>query len=105
MENSTSINFKERLKRLITYQDILARNNLLAQRTCDHGLLKYLKLFNNNLSHLLSFEIEFSAFLTIHNELRRKYVDLRAYVDEQYRYVEQYRIESARKDKKIQSQR
>jgi hypothetical protein len=53
----------------------------------------------------LSFEIEFSAFLTIHNELRRKYVDLRAYVDEQDRYVEQYRIESARKDKKIQSQR
>ena len=37
MENSTCVNFKERLKRLIAYQDVLARNSLLAQRTCDQG--------------------------------------------------------------------
>ncbi len=52
-----------------------------------------------------SFGIEFSAFLTLHNDLRRKYADLRAYADQQERYAEQYRTESARKDKKIQSQR
>ncbi len=39
MENSTPVNFKERLKRLITYQDVLSKNSLLAQRSCDQGLL------------------------------------------------------------------
>jgi hypothetical protein len=47
MENSTPVNFKERLKRLITYQDVLSKNNLLAQRTCDQGLL-FLYILRSN---------------------------------------------------------
>ncbi|CAF4340394.1 unnamed protein product, partial [Adineta steineri] len=77
------MDFKTRLQNLLTYQDVLTRNSLLAQRSCDQ---------------------EFNAFLTFHNELRRKYADLRAYADQLDRCVEQYRIESERKDKKIQSQ-
>ncbi|CAF1058475.1 unnamed protein product [Rotaria sordida] len=83
MEINTAVNFKARLQRLIAYQDVFVRNNLLAQRSCDQ---------------------EFSAFLKFHNDLRRKYVDLRAYSEQMDRYVEQYRTELARKDKKIQSQ-
>lgn len=52
-----------------------------------------------------SYHLEFSAFLTYHNDLRRKYTDLRAYTDQQDQYLEQYRTECARQDKKIQSQR
>ena len=48
--------------------------------------------------------LEFSAFLKFHNDLRRKYADLRTYSEQMDRYVEQYRTELARKDKKIQSQ-
>ena len=49
--------------------------------------------------------LEFSAFLKFHNDLRRKHADLRVYADQLDRYVEQYRTDLARKDKKIQSQR
>lgn len=49
--------------------------------------------------------LEFSAFLTFHNDLRRKYTDLHAYADQQDQYLDQYRTECARQDKKIQSQR
>ncbi|CAF1181234.1 unnamed protein product [Adineta steineri] len=83
MEINSAVNFKARLQRLIAYQDIFARNNLLAQRSCDQ---------------------EFSAFLKFHNDLRRKHADLRSYTEQMDRYVEQYRTELARKDKKIQSQ-
>ncbi|CAF1257151.1 unnamed protein product [Adineta steineri] len=83
MDTNTSMDFKIRLQNLLTYQDVLTRNSLLAQRSCDQ---------------------EFNAFLTFHNELRRKYADLRVYADQLDRCVEQYRIESERKDKKIQSQ-
>jgi len=38
MENSPSVNLKERLKTLLNYQDVLTRNYLLAQRTSDQGL-------------------------------------------------------------------
>ena len=44
-------------------------------------------------------------FLKFHNDLRRKYADLRTYSEQMDRYAEQYRTELARKDKKIQSQR
>lgn len=37
--SNTNGNFKERLERLIAYQDVLAKNNLLAQRNCDQGFL------------------------------------------------------------------
>ncbi|CAF0991328.1 unnamed protein product [Rotaria sordida] len=83
METNTAANFKARLQRLIAYQDVLTKNNLLAQRSCDQ---------------------EFSTLLTFHNDLRRKYVDLRTYNDQLNRYIEQNRLELARKDKKIQSQ-
>ncbi|CAF0879560.1 unnamed protein product [Adineta ricciae] len=83
METNPAVNFKARLQRLIAYQDVFARNNILAQRSCDQ---------------------EFSAFLKFHNDLRRKYADLRAYSEQMDRYVEQYRTDLARKDKKIQSQ-
>jgi hypothetical protein len=53
MESSTSINFKERLKRLIDYQDVLARNSLLAHRNCDQGWLKY--FLNLRIVNLLFF--------------------------------------------------
>lgn len=53
----------------------------------------------------LLYGLEFSAFLTFHNDLRRKYTDLRVYADQQDQYLEQYRTECARQDKKIQSQR
>ena len=39
MEINSGVNFKARLQRLIAYQDVFARNNLLAQRSCDQGLL------------------------------------------------------------------
>ncbi|CAF3545330.1 unnamed protein product [Rotaria socialis] len=83
MEVSAAVNFKARLQRLIAYQDVFARNHLLAQRSCDQ---------------------EFSAFLKFHNELRRKYGELRTYSEQMDRYIEQYRTELSRKDKKIQSQ-
>lgn len=38
MEINSGVNFKARLQRLIAYQDVYARNNLLAQRSCDQGL-------------------------------------------------------------------
>ena len=38
MEANSAVNFKARLQRLIAYQDVFARNNLLAQRSCDQGL-------------------------------------------------------------------
>lgn len=53
---------------------------------------------------IVLFVLEFSAFLKFHNDLRRKYADLRSYSEQMDRYVEQYRTELARKDKKIQSQ-
>ncbi len=37
MEINPAVNFKARLQRLIAYQDVFARNNLLAQRSCDQG--------------------------------------------------------------------
>jgi hypothetical protein len=37
METDTTIDFKTRLQHLITYQGVLTRNSLLAQRTCDQG--------------------------------------------------------------------
>ncbi|CAF2160184.1 unnamed protein product [Rotaria magnacalcarata] len=83
MEVSAAVNFKARLQRLIAYQDVFARNHLLAQRSCDQ---------------------EFSAFLKFHNELRRKYGELRTYSEQMDHYIEQYRTELSRKDKKIQSQ-
>jgi hypothetical protein len=104
MEINSAVNFKARLQRLIAYQDIFARNNLLAQRSCDQGL--FIKSFFESNSPSFSFQtIEFSAFLKFHNDLRHKYADLRVYTDQMDRYVEQYRTELARKDKKIQSQR
>ncbi|CAF4847550.1 unnamed protein product [Rotaria sp. Silwood1] len=83
METNTTTSFKARLERIIAYQDVLTKNNFLTQHSCDQ---------------------EFSNLLTFHNDLRRKYVDLRAYTDQLDRSIEQYRIELARKDKKIQSQ-
>ena len=41
METDAPISFRARIQRLITYQDVFARNNLLAQRTCEQGLLRY----------------------------------------------------------------
>ena len=38
METDTPISFRARLQRLVAYQDIFARNSLLAQRTCEQGL-------------------------------------------------------------------
>jgi len=103
MEANSAVNFKARLQRLIAYQDVFARNNLLAQRSCDQGLKR--SSISNFLFFFFPFEsIEFSAFLKFHNDLRRKYADLRTYSDELDRYVEQYRTELARKEKKIQSQ-
>ncbi|CAF4439160.1 unnamed protein product [Rotaria sp. Silwood2] len=81
-------NFKARLQHIIACQDVLTKNNLLAQRSCDQVRVR----------------LKFSTLLTFHNDLRRKYADLRAYTDQLDRSIEQYRIESARKDKKIQSQ-
>ncbi len=40
MEINSAVNFKARLQRLIAYQDVFARNNVLAQRSCDQGLSK-----------------------------------------------------------------
>lgn len=37
METTTNLNFKSRLQHLITYQDVLAKNYLLSQRSCDLG--------------------------------------------------------------------
>ena len=103
METHSAVNFKARLQRLIAYQDVLARNNLLAHRSCDQG--SPVNVIQS--SHLIlspSYCLEFSAFLKFHNDLRRKYADLRAHTDQMDRFVEQYRAEAARKDKKIQSQ-
>lgn len=101
MENN-GINYKARLQRLIAYQDVFARNNFLAQRSCDQGKIRW------NIRHwIFHFLIhsEFVAFLKFHNDLRRKYGELRAYADQLDRLNEQNRTELARKDKKIQSQR
>jgi len=105
MENSPSVNLKERLKTLLNYQDVLTRNYLLAQRTSDQGLqIDFEKKSFVFITKNKSVFIEFSAFLTFDADLRRKYHDLRAYADQQDRCIDEYRIESARKDKKIQSQ-
>ena len=53
----------------------------------------------------LTITLEFDAFLTFHNDLRRKYLDLRVSADQMDQALEEHRIELARKDKKIQSQR
>jgi hypothetical protein len=103
METNSTVNFKARLQRLLAYQDVFARNNLLAQRSCDQGLSN--KIQYRAIGKQIHVPLEFSAFLKFHNDLRRKYTDLRAHADQMDRYVEQYRTELARKDKKIQSQR
>ena len=54
---------------------------------------------------VLASALEFSAFIKFHNDLRRKYADLRVHADQLDRYIEQYRTDLARKEKKIQSQR
>jgi hypothetical protein len=41
METDAPISFRARIQRLIAYQDVFARNNLLAQRNCEPGLLRY----------------------------------------------------------------
>ena len=104
METHSAVNFKARLQRLIAYQDVLARNNLLAHRSCDQGS-SINEMENSHWILSVSHRLEFSAFLKFHNDLRRKYADLRAHTDQMDRFVEQYRAEAARKDKKIQSQR
>ncbi|CAF3678930.1 unnamed protein product [Rotaria socialis] len=83
MDIDTTADFKARLQTMIAYQDILIKNNFLAQSSCDQ---------------------EFSTLLIFHNDLRRKYADLRSQTDQLDRYIEHYRAESERKDKKIQSQ-
>ncbi|CAM4823823.1 unnamed protein product [Rotaria magnacalcarata] len=83
MDIDTTADFKARLQNMIVYQDILIKNNFLAQSSCDQ---------------------EFSTLLIFHNDLRRKYADLRAQTDQLDQYIEHYRAESERKDKKIQSQ-
>lgn len=45
MEVNSAVNFKARLQRLIAYQDVFTRNNLLAQRSCDQGLFHIKKMF------------------------------------------------------------
>jgi hypothetical protein len=45
METDTPVSFRARLQRLIAYQDVFARNSLLAQRTCEQGLLRYSHLY------------------------------------------------------------
>jgi hypothetical protein len=47
MEISSAVNFKARLQRLIAYQDVFARNNLLAQRSCDQGLVSEIFFHKN----------------------------------------------------------
>lgn len=37
VDTNSAVNFKARLQRLVAYQDVLARNYLLAQRSCDAG--------------------------------------------------------------------
>ncbi len=54
MEITSAVNFKARLQRLIAYQDIFARNNLLAQRSCDQGLL--LNLSSNQILRRFHFK-------------------------------------------------
>ncbi|CAF1255092.1 unnamed protein product, partial [Didymodactylos carnosus] len=76
-------NFKTKLQRIIAYQDILTRNHHLSQRSCD---------------------AEFRAFLDFHNDLRRKYIDLKTRTQQLEIQVEQHHIDLSRKDKKIQSQ-
>ncbi|UJR21733.1 hypothetical protein I4U23_024808 [Adineta vaga] len=83
MEISSDTDFRTRLQNLITYQDTLMKNSLLAQYACDQ---------------------EFDTFLTFHNDLRRKYNELRAYANQLEQHIEQDRIELERKDKKMQSQ-
>ena len=104
MDTHSAVNFKARLQRLIAYQDVYARNNVLAQRSCDQG--QWETSLNQHYRHVRrNLILEFSAFLKFHNDLRRKHADLRVYADQLDRYVEQYRTDLARKDKKIQSQR
>ena len=55
MEVNSAANFKAKLQRLIAYQDIFARNNLLAQRSCDHGLLTTNKMFITQSPNRLKF--------------------------------------------------
>jgi hypothetical protein len=48
METDTPVSFRARLQRLIAYQDVFARNSLLAQRTCEQGLLRYFHSYLEN---------------------------------------------------------
>ncbi|CAF0720401.1 unnamed protein product [Adineta ricciae] len=83
MENRTPTDFKARVQNLITYQDVLMKNSLQAQRSCDQ---------------------EFDTFLTFYNDLRRKYNEVRVYANQLEQDIEQYRGELERKEKKMQSQ-
>ncbi len=54
MDVNSAVNFKARLQRLVAYQDVFARNNFLAQRSCDQGLLNKSLSFEKTKSSLFS---------------------------------------------------